>query len=73
MEGLLKYARGAAILVFMLSRLVEHGGEMVPATESPMSTPVLVIAQACDEIQDSVASPSGDALRATCAEIEGGI
>lgn len=73
MDGLLKYARGAAILVFMLSRIVEHGGEMAPAAESPMSAPVLVIAQACDEIRDSVASPSANAVRATCAEIEGGI
>ncbi len=73
MEGLLKYARGAAILIFMLSRLVEAGGERAPAPEAPLSTPVVVIAQACDEIQESGGGASAARLRSACAEIEGGI
>ncbi len=73
MDGLLKYARGAAILVFMLSRFVEPGAGNGAAAETRMSAPVVVIAQACDEDQGNGTGMSAGVMRATCTEIEGGI
>jgi hypothetical protein len=75
MDVLLKYGRGVAILVFMLSRLPQSGGvdAPVPVTAPVVAPPVVIVARACAESAAVDAPENAKIAEVSCTHIEGGI
>lgn len=73
MDGVAKYGRGVAILLFMLSCVYESGPQAVATANKVQTTPVMIIAQGCDRFLEAADDAEAGFGRAACAEIEGGI
>ena len=73
MDGVAKYGRGVAILLFMLSCVYESGPEAVSTVKTVQTAPVMIIARGCDRFFDSAGAAEAGVGRAACGEIEGGI
>ena len=73
MDGVAKYGRGVAILLFMLSCVFESGPEAVATAKTVEAAPVMIIARGCDRFLPSADNAGSGVGAAACAEIEGGI